>query len=1209
MEQTDAAQSSCALQPTAASEMPRTKSSIECSQIGKQAVKEIQLGGWSETLPATSAQCRPKTTPPNNREARNLSRIVQYMEQDMTCMTLTEEKVKLVLRQIASALNCLHKKKIAHCNVRPDNISVNNTDKAYYNVLLTCLGSVVKCDHFMMVDSHNVRDIGFLPPEGFTEPRVNGAALDMWALGITLYMLLYGVHPFRVDVSMLESSPKPLYAQLQELICNTEPVYPDSPNVSKMAKSLIKALLSKDPMNRLTAEDVLNHQFLFNFALIHDMFGEISFEENGDPNLFGYELQKKKFGKGGSAIVKLAKAIFDGVPFRFIAVKKFYDVKRGTRLGKLNENTPWEEFAIMMALDHPNIAKALRFMSDGKHCCIVMEYVEKAIVKFVSKYSLTCTITPEKVVMRYLQQICNALSYMRDKGIFHRDISFGNIRLTANGRVKVIDFGSAVVHDQCTATTTTPTFSAPELYKVIDRSVGPQDMEALEMWALGILLYMMLAGKHPLFDAFKGLTLAQVLKKQAETNSIEVKFAVRSNVSQRVQSLVIGLLITDPKKRTTLDQVREFLRSYYLPSHSAAVLPPDSNASMIINGACTCHDSAHAESAVLSPESHTSTSVDNASKRNHNACTTQSAAILPLDSNASTSVDNASNCNHNACTTQSAAVLPPDSNASTSVDNASNCNHNACTTQSAAVLPLDSNASTSVDNASNCNHNACTTQSAAVLPPDSNTSTSVDNASNCNHNACTTQSAAVLPPDSNASTSVDNASNCNHNACTTQSAAVLPPDSNASTSVDNASNCNHNACTTQSAVVLPPDSNALTLVDNASDCNHNACTTQSAAILPLDSNTSTSVDNASNCNHNACTTQSAAVLPPDSNASTSVDNASNCNHNACTTQSAAVLPPDSNASTSVDNASNCNHNACTTQSAAVLPLDSNTSTSVDNASNCNHNACTTQSAAVLPPDSNTSTSVDNASNCNHNACTTQSAAVLPPDSNASTSVDNASNCNHNACTTQSAAVLPPDSNASTSVDNASNCNHNACTTQSAAVLPLDSNASTSVDNASNCNHNACTTQSAAVLPPDSNASTSVDNASNCNHNACTTQSAAVLPPDSNASTSVDNASNCNHNACMSVELPSIKLPPSLHASNSHSVTTTTPAGPKADGLLQVVVRRSVVNNRVYVGGQSLKEPRDNHSGSMKLPSIKQPPSVHASNSHSVTNNNASGTQS
>lgn len=101
-----------------------------------------------------------------------------------------------------------------------------------------------------------------------------------------------------------------------------------------------------------------------------------------------------------------------------------------------------DEIKILHKLNHPNIVRIYNYYAYEEQCTgyILMEYIDgKDIGDFFEGYNTDC----EKVVTinGIFSQLINAFAYIEEKGIVHRDIREGNIRVDTNGIVKVIDFG------------------------------------------------------------------------------------------------------------------------------------------------------------------------------------------------------------------------------------------------------------------------------------------------------------------------------------------------------------------------------------------------------------------------------------------------------------------------------------------------------------------------------------------------------------------------------------------------------------------------------------------------------------------------------------------------------------------------------------------------------------------------------------------------
>ena len=148
------------------------------------------------------------------------------------------------------------------------------------------------------------------------------------------------------------------------------------------------------------------------------------------------------------------------------------------------------------ALDHPNICTIYEINeSEQGQMFIAMAYYDAETLKQkIEKGSL-----PIDEAIHITLQICQALSKAHKKGLVHRDIKPANILITKDGIVKIVDFGLAKLEGQTrltkdSATMGTVAYLSPE-------QAGGEEVDArTDIWAVGAMLYEMLAGQLP----FKG---------------------------------------------------------------------------------------------------------------------------------------------------------------------------------------------------------------------------------------------------------------------------------------------------------------------------------------------------------------------------------------------------------------------------------------------------------------------------------------------------------------------------------------------------------------------------------------------------------------------------------------------------------------------------------------------------------------------------------
>lgn len=141
-------------------------------------------------------------------------------------------------------------------------------------------------------------------------------------------------------------------------------------------------------------------------------------------------------------------------------------------------------------LQHPNIVTVFEAGDFEGTLFIVMELLEG---QDLSQVLLSPRSVEEKV--KIVVEVCRGLDYAHKRGVIHRDVKPANIRLLPNGSIKIVDFGIARLGESHMTQTGlvlgTPSYLAPEVL-----AGGRVDHRA-DLWAVGVVLYELLAGRKP----------------------------------------------------------------------------------------------------------------------------------------------------------------------------------------------------------------------------------------------------------------------------------------------------------------------------------------------------------------------------------------------------------------------------------------------------------------------------------------------------------------------------------------------------------------------------------------------------------------------------------------------------------------------------------------------------------------------------------------
>ena len=201
----------------------------------------------------------------------------------------------------------------------------------------------------------------------------------------------------------------------------------------------------------------------------------------------------RELGRGGMGTVYLAERADTQFEMR-VAIKV---IKRGMDTDAVLQRFRHER-QILADLDHPNIGRLLDGGTTGEALpYFVMEYVDG---QPLDEYCGTRHLSIDER-LRLFRQVCAAVSYAHQHLVVHRDIKPSNILVTADGVPKLLDFGIAKLldprEDAATVGTEfggpvmTPQYASPEQLR------GERVTTVSDVYALGVLLYEMLAGARP----------------------------------------------------------------------------------------------------------------------------------------------------------------------------------------------------------------------------------------------------------------------------------------------------------------------------------------------------------------------------------------------------------------------------------------------------------------------------------------------------------------------------------------------------------------------------------------------------------------------------------------------------------------------------------------------------------------------------------------
>lgn len=179
------------------------------------------------------------------------------------------------------------------------------------------------------------------------------------------------------------------------------------------------------------------------------------------------------------------------------------------------------EFRTLASLRHPNIISVLDYgFDETSQPYFTMKLLDGA--QTIMRYRQGQAV-PEQV--RLLVEMLQALDYLHRRGVIHRDLKPGNVLVSADGQVYVLDFGLSVAKAMSMSnigntTAGTPAYMAPEIFADAEATVRS------DLYAVGVIGYELLTGKNP-FEAKNFVAmLNNILNVQPDLTRLEAEIAV-----------------------------------------------------------------------------------------------------------------------------------------------------------------------------------------------------------------------------------------------------------------------------------------------------------------------------------------------------------------------------------------------------------------------------------------------------------------------------------------------------------------------------------------------------------------------------------------------------------------------------------------------------------------------------------------------------------
>ena len=256
-----------------------------------------------------------------------------------------------------------------------------------------------------------------------------------------------------------------------------------------------------------------------------------------------------QLGQGGMAVVYKAQDLSLG---RLVAIKML----RQSLIHDEDFLARFQQEARAAAnLAHPNIVTVHDFGNHEERYYIVMEYIEGKDLKTLIKESGPFAI---ERALDIIIQMCAGLGYAHRAGLIHCDVKPQNVLVTADGRVKITDFGIArALATLRPGETTDVVWGSPQYYSP-EQAAGEHPTPASDVYSIGVVMYEMLAGRLPFVASNQQALTLMHLRDEPPRLAL-----FNPAVPETLELIVHKVLAKEPAARyRTADQLGRILIAY-----------------------------------------------------------------------------------------------------------------------------------------------------------------------------------------------------------------------------------------------------------------------------------------------------------------------------------------------------------------------------------------------------------------------------------------------------------------------------------------------------------------------------------------------------------------------------------------------------------------------------------------------------------------------